>query len=181
MKNEMLASLGRLSDFDLVLSLRTLVAREREATAEVIAHLAELDTRDVHLREGFGSLYLYCRDALGLSEWESYNRIEVARTARRFPVILDLLADGSVHLTAVRLLAPHLRPDNHCDLLASARGKTKAQIQEIVARLAPKPDAPTSIRRATVASPPAVPIAPMAGIAPLELPIPDALAPAATV
>src|SRR5439155_26446720 len=38
--------------------------------------------------------------------WEAYNRIEVARAARRFPVILDLLAEGSVNLTAVRLLAP---------------------------------------------------------------------------
>jgi hypothetical protein len=178
MKNEMLASLGRLSDFDLVLSLRTLVAREREATAEVIAHLAELDTRDVHLREGFGSLYLYCRDALGLSEWESYNRIEVARTAHRFPVILDLLADGSVHLTAVRLLAPHLRTDNHCDLLASACGKTKAQIQEIVAGLAPKPDAPTCIRRTTSTSPPIVPRPGLKAMGALDVPVPDAPAPA---
>jgi hypothetical protein len=157
MKNELLASLSRISDVDLVQRLKTLVAREREATAEVIAHLAELDTRDVHLREGFGSLYLYCREVLGLSEWESYNRIEVARTARRFPVILDLLADGSVHLTAVKLLAPHLSPENHRDLLASVRGKTKMQIQEIVARLAPKPDAPTSIRRTAAKMPPVLP------------------------
>ena len=169
MKNEMLASLGSLSDVDLVRSLKTLVAREREATADVIAHLAELDTRDVHLREGFGSLYLYCREALGLSEWESYNRIEVARTARRFPVILDMLADGTVHLTAVRLLAPHLKPDNHRALLESARGKTKLQIQEIVARLAPKPDVPASIRRVTPAS-----LSP----GPREMPLPDTPAPA---
>jgi hypothetical protein len=74
-------------------------------------------------------------------------RIAVARAARSFPLILDLLADGSVHLTAVKLLAPHLRPENHREVLESARGKTKLEIQEIVARLAPKPDAPTSIRR----------------------------------
>jgi hypothetical protein len=29
-----------------------------------------------------------------MSEGEAYNRIEVARTARRFPVVLDMLADG---------------------------------------------------------------------------------------
>jgi hypothetical protein len=170
MKNEMLASLGRLSDVDLVRSLQTLIGHERDATAQVVAHLAELDTREVHLREGFGSLYLYCRDALGLSEWESYNRIDVARTARRFPVILDMLADGSVHLTAVRLLASHLTPDNHRALLESARGRTKLQIQEIVAGLAPKPDAPTSMRRTTSTSPPIVPRAglPRSAVAPLS-------------
>jgi len=179
MKNELLASLGRLSDVDLVRSLKSLVAREREATAEVIAHLAEIDTREVHLREGFGSLYLYCREALGLSEWESYNRIEVARTARRFPVILELLVDGSVHLTAVKLLAPHLSPDNHRDLLASVRGKSKIQIQEIVAGLAPKPDAPTSIRRTTSTPPPIVPRSGRPAMGALEVPVPDAPAPAA--
>src|SRR6185503_18771385 len=90
---------------------------------------------------------------LGMSEGEAYNRIEVARTVRRFPVVLDMLADGRVHLTAVRLLAPHLTADNHADVLASARGKTKLEIQEIVARVAPRPDAPTSVRRVPASRP----------------------------
>src|SRR2546425_7052230 len=113
MQNDILASLSRLSDADLVARMKGLVAREREATAQIVAHLAELDTRDVHLREGYGSLFVYCRDALGLSEWEAYNRIEVARAAPRFPVILDMLAEGSLHLTTVKLLASHLTPANH--------------------------------------------------------------------
>jgi hypothetical protein len=125
MQNNILASLTRLSDDDLVARLKGLVARDHDLTAQIVAHLAELDTRDVFLREGYGSLFVYCRDALGLSEWEAYNRIEVARAARRFPVILDMLAEGSVSLTAVRLLAPHLTPSNHREVLDSARGKRK--------------------------------------------------------
>jgi len=156
MKNDMLVSLRRLSDVELVAGLQKFLTRERDETASVVAHLAELDTRDVHLREGYPSLFVYCRDALGMSEGEAYNRIEVARTARRFPVVLDMLADGRVHLTAVRLLAPHLTADNHDDVLASARGKTKLEIQEIVARVAPRPDAPASVRRVS-ASPEASP------------------------
>jgi hypothetical protein len=138
---------SHLSDCELVAALKGLLGREREAAAQVVAHLAEMDTRDVHLREGYTSLYVYCRDALGLSEWEAYNRIEVARAARRFPMILDLLADGSVSLTAVRLLTPCLTPENHREVLASARGKTKLEVQEIVARLSPRPDTPASVRR----------------------------------
>ena len=94
MKNDRLVSLRRLSDAELVTGLRASLARERDGTASVVAHLAELDTRDMHIREGYPSLFVYCRDALGMSEGEAYNRIEVARTARRFPVVLDLLADG---------------------------------------------------------------------------------------
>jgi hypothetical protein len=147
MENDILTSLISLSDAELVARAKTLIARERDTNAELIAHLAELDTRDVHLREGYRSLFLYCRDALGLSDWEAYNRIEVARAARRFPVILEMLAEGAVHLTAVRLLAPHLTADNHREVLESARGRRKHEVEEIVARLAPRPDVPCSVRR----------------------------------
>jgi len=189
MKNEMLAALRSFSDDDLVSSLKTLIRQERDVTAQVVAHVAELDTREVYVREGYRSLYVYCRDALGLSEWEAYARIEVARAARRFPLILDLLADGSVHLTAVKLLAPHLTPGNHREVLESARGNTKLEVQEIVARLAPRPDAPASIRRVTPASSPAVPVsralsvtlateAPDVATPPTMTPAPLALTPA---
>ncbi|HEY4998167.1 MAG TPA: hypothetical protein VII36_03445, partial [Usitatibacter sp.] len=149
----MLDSLRRLSDADLVAGVKGLVARERVATAELVAHLAELDTRDVHLREGYSSLFVYCRDALGLSEAEAYTRIEVARAARRFPEILDLLAAGSVSLTALRLLAPHLTPANHLEVLESAHGKRKTEVEVIVAKLAPRPDVPASVRRLAAPSP----------------------------
>ena len=147
MHDDVLTSLTRLTDDDLIARVKVLIGGERGLMAEVIAHLAELDTREVHLREGYTSLYVYCRDVLRLSEWEAYNRIEVARTARRFPLVLELLAEGSVHLTAVRMLAPHLTADNHRDVLLAARAKRKPEIQEMVARLSPRPDVPSSVRR----------------------------------
>jgi hypothetical protein len=147
MQNDILLSLSRLADDDLLARVKALVADERSLTVEVIAHLAELDTRDVHLREGYTSLYVYCRDVLRLSEWEAYNRIEVARTARQFPFVLGMLADGSINLTGLRLLGPHLTPDNHREVLEAARGKKKVEIQEMVARLSPRPDVPPSVRR----------------------------------
>src|SRR5712691_9254830 len=58
-----------------------------------------------------------------------------------------LLAAGTVTLTEVRLLAPRLTLANHREVLDSARGKKKAEIGKIVARLAPRPDVPASIRK----------------------------------
>ncbi len=113
----------------------------------LVAHLAELDTRDVHFRAGHGSLFGYCRDVLGLSEQEAYNRIAVARAARRFPVILEMLEGAAVSLTTVRLLGPHLTADNHGSVLDSARGKTRIQVEEIAAALWPRPDAPSFVRK----------------------------------
>jgi hypothetical protein len=57
MQNDILASLTSLSDAELVSRLKSLAARERDATAQLVAHLAELDTRDVYLREGYNSLF----------------------------------------------------------------------------------------------------------------------------
>jgi hypothetical protein len=136
----------------------------------------------VHLREGYESLYVYCRDALGLSEGESYNRIEVARAARRFPVILEMLAAGAVNLTAARLFAPHLTPVNHREVLDSARGKKKREIEEIVARLSPRPDVAASVRKLPALRlqpfPPAeAPVAPAASPTDPATPVPPPDAP----
>lgn len=147
MRQDLLASLCRLTDADLEQRVRELAARERGATTLLVAHLAELDTREVHFRAGHGSLFAYCREALGLAEQEAYNRIAVARAARRFPVILELLESGAVSLTTVRMLSPHLTPANHASVLERARGKSKAQVEELAAELWPRPDAPTFVRK----------------------------------
>jgi hypothetical protein len=95
---------------------------------------------------------------LRFSEAATCNRLAAAYAARKYPVILDLLADGSVNLTTVRLLAPHLTPENHEAVLAEAVGKTKGEIEMIRARLSPRPDVPASIRKApTPAAPAAAP------------------------
>jgi hypothetical protein len=153
MHQELLASLRQLSDRELLARVKDLSAHEREATVQLVAHLAELDTRDAHLRAGHGSLFAYCRGVLALSEQEAYNRIAVARVARRFPLVLDLLESGAVNLTTVRLLGPHLTPANHCSVLESARGKSKPQVEEIAAALWPRPDAPSFVRKLPGARP----------------------------
>ena len=50
-----------------------------------------------------------------------------------------------MHLTGIKLLAPHLTEENHRSVLQSARWKSKLAIGEIVARLHPLPDVPTSV------------------------------------
>jgi hypothetical protein len=148
MKHRVLAAATGLSDRDLLARLGDLAGRERTALVELVAHLAELDTRrGAYLAAGYGSLFVYCTGALRLSEDAAYNRVEAARACRRFPVILDLLADGSVTLTAIRMLGRHLTPENHPEVLAAARGRSKPEIEALVARLAPRPDLPPVMRR----------------------------------
>jgi hypothetical protein len=111
---------SHLSDSELIVAIGRLVESERGVTTSLVAHLVEFDARDLYLREGFPSLLAYCCEVLHLSEHEAYNRIEAARASRRFPVALERLAEGSLNLTTVRLLAPRLTEQNHRELLAAA-------------------------------------------------------------
>src|SRR5512145_1079880 len=125
MDTTMLSSVAQLSNPELLEQVKRLAEHEREATAALVAHLAELDARRLYLAEGCSSLFTYCVQVLHLSEHAAYGRIEAARAARRHPVVLERLADGSVTLTTVTLLAPHLTPENHRDLLDQARHRSR--------------------------------------------------------
>src|SRR5258706_1289701 len=109
MTTNILAVASGLSDQDLRARILALAARERGASVELVAHLAELDTRPaLYAAHSYGSLFRYCIKALRLSEDAACNRIEAARACRRFPVILDMLASGAMSLTSVRLLGRQL-------------------------------------------------------------------------
>ena len=148
MKTNILAIADALSDQDLLARIPVLAGREYEAAAELVGHLAALDARpNLYASKGYASLFTYCTQALRLSEDVACNRIDVARACRRFPVILDLLASGSVSLTSVRLLAKHLTAENHRQVLARASGRNRHAIEALVAELAPQPDVPASVRK----------------------------------
>jgi 5-methylcytosine-specific restriction endonuclease McrA len=151
MSTNILTTAIALSDDALLNRIADLAGAERETTAELVAHLAVLEQRpSLYVAQGHGSLFAYCTQALRLSEDAAYNRISVARACRQFPVILDLLASGEVSLTSVRKLQPHLTPENHQTVLARARRATKGEIDLLVAELAPRPDAASTVRRLPV-------------------------------
>ncbi|MBI2458725.1 MAG: HNH endonuclease, partial [candidate division NC10 bacterium] len=120
--------------------LRRLAGIERQALALVLAHLAEFDRRRLYADRGQPSMFAYCTGVLGYSEHAAYKRIHAARAIREHPVLLELIAAGRLHLCALVLLAPHLRQDNLEELLAAAAGKSKREMEVLVAGLAPRPD-----------------------------------------
>jgi len=134
--------LSHLSDGALLSGLRTLVARDRETTAALLAHIAEVDQRKLYLPAAYPSMYAYCVGELHLCEQAAFKRIRAARTASQFPAIFEAVADGRLHLSAVVLLTPHLRPENVQDLLAAATHKSKAQVEQMLAERFPLPDLP---------------------------------------
>src|SRR4029079_6084361 len=102
------ATLAHLSDEQLIAEVEKRAAHERQATADLIASLVEMEGRLLYRGLGFSSMFAYCTQRLHRSEDATCNRLEVARAARQFPMLLDLVVEGSLTLTAARLLAPLL-------------------------------------------------------------------------
>jgi hypothetical protein len=139
--------LRAVPDDELLRRLASLLRDSRHTEAELVAHVAEVDARRLYLREATPSMFQYCTERLHLSGPEAYLRIAAARISREHPVVLTMLAEGRLHLTAIALLGPHLTAANRDAVLERAAHKTKREVEEIVAELAPRPDAPALIRR----------------------------------
>ena len=125
--------LGHLSDAVLVRDLKDLVVRDRETTASLLAHLAEVDARRLYAPAGYSSMFAYCCGELHFSEDAAYKRIQAARAARRFPQLLTAIAEGRLHLTGAGLLAPHLTEANVDQFLEAASHRGKSDIEEWLA------------------------------------------------
>ncbi len=170
--------LAALDDDTLLSTIRTLVARSNADEADLILHLGEMDERRLYAPLGYSSMHAYCTGVLGFSQYTAFDRINVARLVRRRSGMLELLRDGKLNLTALRLLSSAMMredcSDQECQAIAArAFGLVTEQVRELAAELAPKPAVPDSIRKVpTRGAPPPPPPA-------VELPLLATAAPQA--
>lgn len=148
--------LSTLSDIDLTEKLHSLAKCERENIAAVIETLREFGIkRKLHEPTPYPSLFVYCTKALGYSEDAAVMRIRVAKASGDYPSLLNRLRSGELNLTAASLLAPHLTSENHRSLLDRAKGKSRRDVEKMIARFNPEPAKREVIRH--MGPPPAVP------------------------
>src|SRR5690606_18318835 len=138
-------SLEHVSNDELHQSTRRLVGRSNQLLAALLSHLGEVEARGIHRERLCTSLCAYCVFELRMSEDAAFRRARAAKLAREFPIVLEQIAAGEIHLTGLLLLGPHLTEQNHRELLALARHRTKRDILRLIRRIAPQADAPASI------------------------------------
>ncbi|TDI41411.1 MAG: DUF222 domain-containing protein [Acidobacteria bacterium] len=139
--------ISALSDDELLVQLSDASKQSRRGEAALVAHIAEVDARGLFAREASPSMFRFCMDVLHLSEAEAYRRINAARLSRRFPVLLTMLQDGRIHLCGIAVISKHLTEANCEEVFAKATHKSKRELEELVAKLAPKPDVSPTIRK----------------------------------
>ncbi|MEQ1834076.1 MAG: HNH endonuclease, partial [Candidatus Eisenbacteria bacterium] len=137
---------SRLPSPALLAEFTGTLARDRGTTVDLLIQIGEIEARRLYVGKACADMYAYCTQVLHMSESTATRRIRAAQAARRFPVILPMIAEGKLHLSAVSLLAKHLKAGNVAELLAEATHKSKAEVERMVARRFPKPDVATSVR-----------------------------------
>ena len=137
--------LAHVSDDELLSQTRRLVGKSNQLLAALLLHLAEIEARGAHRSRRCASLYTYCIYELRFSEDAAARRSAAARFAREFPALLDAVAAGELHLTGLLMIGPHLTPENHLEVIARAKFRTKKELGLLVRDLNPLPSAPDVI------------------------------------
>jgi hypothetical protein len=139
--------LGGLGDDQLLAALSGLVRRENDSLSELLAHLAELDRRELCVALGYSSLFAYCTEALGFCKSSAGRRIAAARVCRDYPEAFTGVANGQLSLSVLCALRPHLSAENARELFAACSRKSYEQVEELLAARFPKPEVRDLIRR----------------------------------
>jgi hypothetical protein len=138
--------LSELSEQQLLGRFAELVHADRVNTAQLLVYMAEIDERKLWAKHACSSMFALCIERFHMSESMTAKRIWAARTARRFPAILTMVARGELHLSGINQLGKHLTEENHRTVLERARHKSSREIDILVAELAPRPDVPSRVR-----------------------------------
>src|ERR1700759_101448 len=132
-----------MSNEQLISELKGLVGQGRVLLARLLGYLAEVEERRLDLESACSSLFDFCLRRLAMSEDEACRRVAAARLARRFPVALEMIETGEIHLTGLLMLRDRLTDEHGEELLRAAAGKTKSQLQHLLAERFPRPDVPS--------------------------------------
>ncbi|MEQ1831736.1 MAG: HNH endonuclease [Candidatus Eisenbacteria bacterium] len=114
--------------------------QESGATAGLLACLAVFDERRAFGDLGYSCMLDYCQRDLALSEDVAKKYLRAARIARARPVLFDMLADRRLSVSAVLTLGPWLESGGHDDLIAAAVGRSREEIEWLIAERCPQPE-----------------------------------------
>lgn len=139
-------NLTSYSNQDLLDALKNFRRSECLLIADIVRHLAEVDSRQLYRDAGYSSLFFFCVQGLGYSEGAAQRRIVAARCLRDNPEVYTLLKEGKISLCSLSEVAKVLTPENKSKVLALSQGLPKQEAQRLAARF----QAPTQTKREVV-------------------------------
>lgn len=144
----------RLTNEELWHGLKDLAACERVLAADAVAYVAETQRRRLHEDHGWRSMFEYCVQSLRWSEATAYRRTHAAKAVLAYPVILEMLYDGRLHIEGVVILHAFIEDTDFASLLLKAVGMTTKRIESLVADRRRDPPVMDSMRFVGISTPP---------------------------
>jgi 5-methylcytosine-specific restriction endonuclease McrA len=139
----------KMSDQQLLTSVKVAVKKEKLLTAVVLDHLQEIERRRVYCELGISSLFRYCVEILGYSEAESSYRVNATRLVARSPLAKSEIFRGRLTLSAASKIQGHLKnegkngrklaPKKVEQIVEQAQGKSTRQLEVMLQQLAKVP------------------------------------------
>lgn len=123
----------KLSSLDrdaLITHTKSLVAAEKRLELEILDTLREIDRRLLHNEMGYGSLYEFATQFLGLSEASAFRRIAAMRMVREIPEVKVGLESGLLSLTNVAAAQTFFRAERKI-----GRSRSAAEKKEVLKQL----------------------------------------------
>lgn len=120
--------------------------RYREAEAEMLAVLQEVDRENAFLLMGHASLFKYSEHALQLAPAHAYDFINVARKAEEVPSLLEAVRQCRLTVAKARRICPVINRENAEDWIAKAEKLTHRELEHEVAKVRPESGKPDKAR-----------------------------------
>jgi hypothetical protein len=154
-------ALSKSSHDELRRNLTRAILSEHEATAELLRYLGEFEARGLHLRDGFSSIYGFLTLGHGYSEGAAARRAVVARFGRRFPGVIQMIAQGELSLSVADVVARAVSKDELGsatipELIATLQHKSKTEAERIIPELGVTVSSPKSRERVRMVGRPQV-------------------------
>lgn len=154
-------NLRALSDKDLLLNTKKLVARERKLFTETIHHLQEIQRCRLFSDLGCRSLWDYCMKHLGYSESQVKRTTDATKLIQEIPEVEAIIEQGDLSLSNVVAAQVHFRSEEKIgaplsvveklEVIESLKNKSAREGEKILAEKASAEPAPVKdkIRRVT--------------------------------
>lgn len=130
--------LTKINNKQLLENFSLIVLKEREAICEVISYLSHILDRKLFAEAGYSSLFNFLVEKYLYSKGAAYRRYHTAKLVLREPKVLEYLKEAKLNLTTIALIEPFAKDKKQNELIEASLGKTKEEIQELLAEYSEK-------------------------------------------
>lgn len=121
--------LSKINNKELLETFSSLVLKERTTTSEVVSYIAELYKRRLYLELGYPSLFVMLTEKYFYSKSAAYRRIQSAKVALLFPIVLEYLNQGRTNLINLSLVESNITKENGEKIISDILDKSKEEVE----------------------------------------------------